>query len=209
MFNLIKALLKLAIGMAVVVLVIAAVLRLFFVDVAVVGHEGMAPTLVAGDYVAIWRRAAVNVGDVLICQHPGEPTKHVMGRVVAKAGYTLKSDRFGQIVVGKNTIQRDFRGQRRFFDSTRNEMMTMHYGIAKFGYYENEFFIRKGRKPRFRPATVKKGVFLLGDNYTSTGNDSRYFGEVDPESCVGQVFMRLWPAKDRGDDIRHMPLDLI
>jgi hypothetical protein len=145
----------------------------------------------------------------MICQHPGEPHRHVTGRVIAKAGYTVRTDRFGQVVVGDNTIMRDFRGERRFFNTTRNEMLTMQYGIAKFGYYENEFFIEKGKKPLLRPATVKKGIFLLGDNYTSVGNDSRYYGEVDPETCVGEVFMRLWPAESRGDDIRHFPFDFI
>lgn len=209
MFNLIKNLIKLALALAVLALIVGAVLRVFFVDVAVVGHDGMAPTLVAGDYVAIWRNAAANISDVMICQHPGEPNKHVMGRVIAKAGYKVQTDHFGQIVVGDITIMRDFRGERRFFDTTRNEMLTMHYGIAKFGYYDNEFFIEKGKKPLLRPATVKKGVFLLGDNYTSVGNDSRYYGEVDPETCVGEVFMRLWPAESRGDDIRHFPLEFI
>jgi len=209
MFNLIKTLLKIALGLGVVLLIVAAALRVLFVDVAMVGHEGMAPTLVAGEYVAIWRKATANVGDVLICEHPGEPNRHVMGRVLSKSGYKVRTDRFGQVVVGDETIQRDFRGERRFFDTTRNEMVTMKYGIAKFGYYENEFFIEKGRKPTLRPTYVKRGVFLLGDNYTSVGNDSRYFGEVDPETCVGQVFMILWPAEDRGDDIRHLPLSLI
>jgi signal peptidase I len=209
MINLIKNLLKLAVWIAVPLLLAAAVLRIFFVDVAVVGHEGMAPTLVAGDYVAIWRNAAANIGDVLICQHPGEPGKHVMGRVLAKAGYTVQTDRFGQVVVGDTTVQRDFRGTRRFFDTTRDEMVQMRYGIAKFGYYENEFFIETGKKTEIRPTTVKKGVFLLGDHYTSVGYDSRSYGEVDPETCVGQVFMRLWPAEDRGDDIDHLPLGLI
>ncbi len=209
MFDLIKSLLKMALALGVALLIVGALLRVFFVDVAVVGHEGMAPTLVAGDYVAIWRNAEANVGDVLICQHPGEPNKHVMGRVLAKSGYEVKTDHFGQIVVGDVTVQRDFRGKRSFFDTTRNEMVTMHYGVAKFGYYENEFFIQERRKPVVRPYTVKTGVFLLGDNYTSVGYDSRHFGEVDPDTCVGQVFMRLWPAEDRGDDIRHLPMELI
>jgi signal peptidase I len=209
MFDLLKGLLKLTVWIAVPLLIAAAVLRIFFVDVAVVGHDGMAPTLVAGEYVAIWRNAAANIGDVLICQHPGEPGKHVMGRVLAKAGYTVTTDRFGQVVVGDVTVKRDFRGERRFYDTARQEMVDMAYGIAKFGYFENEFFIQKGKKPYLRATTVKTGVYLLGDNYTSEGNDSRYFGEVDPETCVGQVFMRLWPAEDRGDDIDHLPLSLI
>jgi signal peptidase I len=44
MFNLIKNLVKLALALAVLALIVGAVLRVFFVDVAVVGHDGMAPT---------------------------------------------------------------------------------------------------------------------------------------------------------------------
>ena len=209
MYNLVKFLLKAVIWIAVLALIVGGVLRFFFVDVAVVGHDGMAPTLVAGDYVAIWRKAAANIGDVMICQHPGDLEKHVMGRVASLAGYTVKTDIHGQLMIGDDTIMRDYRGTRRFFDIARNEFVTMKYGVARFGYHEHEFFLEEGEDIRVNPISIRTGIFLLGDNLSSRGNDSRSFGEVDTQTCVGQVFMRLWPAPKRGDDIRHLPFDLI
>ena len=107
------------------------------------------------------------------------------------------------------TFRRDLRGTRKFYDTKRDKLLTMQYGIARFGHTDHEFFRERGRTVSFMPTKVKKGIFLLGDNRTSRGNDSRYYGEVDPDTCVGQVFMRLWPAESRGDDIRHYPLELI
>ena len=49
-------------------LAIAGVLKLFFVDVIHVPHNGMAPTLVYGDLVLVWRNAKVDMADVVVCE---------------------------------------------------------------------------------------------------------------------------------------------
>ena len=41
---------------------------------------------------------------------------------------------------------------------------------------------------------MRSGLFLLGDNRTFEGQDSRYFGEVNPGSCLGRAIMRLKPS---------------
>ncbi|QQR91738.1 MAG: hypothetical protein IPJ88_08540 [Myxococcales bacterium] len=64
------------VGPAIVVL---AVLRIFFVDLGIIGHNGMAPTLIAGDQVAVWRNAKLERGDVAMCLHPRKPGELWLG----------------------------------------------------------------------------------------------------------------------------------
>jgi hypothetical protein len=52
-------------------------------------------------------------------------------------------------------------------------------------------------------------VYLLGDNRRERSFDSREFGEVDPETCLGQVFMIWQPAPDRGDDVGNHRLEWV
>ena len=52
---------------------IAFVLKVFFVDIYVMPHNGMAPTLIYGDRILIWRRAKPDMGDIVLCSHPTKP----------------------------------------------------------------------------------------------------------------------------------------
>ena len=74
---------------------------------------------------------------------------------------------------------------------------------------EHEFYERVGTPFQLQPRTVERGYFLLGDNRTHIGQDSRFFGEVDPQTCLGLVFMRFSPADPTGDDIKHGWFELI
>ena len=57
---------KLFLWLAVPAAIAAGILRVFFVDVVTVGHNGMAPTLLLGDQVLVWRDAQVNHGDIVV-----------------------------------------------------------------------------------------------------------------------------------------------
>jgi signal peptidase I len=192
-----------------VLFVIGVVLRFFFVELAVVGHDGMAPTLVAGELVAVWRYAEPEIGDVFICQHPTQSGKHVLGRVMAKPGYVIRLNEHGQITVGNDAIPLSNKGVQRFYDSQLKQIVRMRWGVVEFGYTTHEYFSREGMAFTMRPAKVTRGIYLLSDNRTSRGHDSRYYGEVDPEACIGQVFMRLKPAPPKGDDIDHGWMEII
>ncbi|MGB0679320.1 MAG: S26 family signal peptidase [Polyangiales bacterium] len=57
-------------SLLVLVALVVVVLRVFFIDMAVVGHHAMAPTILAGDEIVIWRTQEFTVGDVAVCRHP-------------------------------------------------------------------------------------------------------------------------------------------
>jgi signal peptidase I len=206
----IRGIVKFLFIVAVILGIAAAVLRIFFVDLVVVGHNGMAPTVVAGDQIGVWRSASPELGDITICQHPSQPDRFVMGRVIAYAGYKLEVKR-GVLYINSQVPDKDYQDPVKFTDITINNGHTdeMAYGIEKFSNTEHEFFERKGAKFNMRTTTVQKGIYLLGDNRTYVGEDSRSFGEVDPTTCKGQVFIRLQPAPPRGDDVKHHWFQLI
>ncbi len=54
----------------------------------------MAPTLVAGDFVLAQAGAAVEVGDVVVAEHPGESGRVVIKRVagISDGGVDLRGD---------------------------------------------------------------------------------------------------------------------
>jgi signal peptidase I len=207
--NWLKNLLKFVAWVAGFALVVGGVLRLFFVEVAVVGHNGMAPTLFAGDEVFVWRGSTPDMGDVVICAHPQRAGHLVLGRVIALEGMSIRAVR-GQLDVGGTRPARDDRGQVNFHDSTSGRQLQMSWGIDEFGNTEHMFFEQRGSELRLREVRVAPGkIFLLGDNRSYIGQDSRYFGGVDPTTCRGSVFMRWTATADAPEGPPHGMLDII
>jgi signal peptidase I len=202
-----KGALKVLAFIAGVLLVVGAILRIFFVDLAVVGHNAMAPTLIAGDEILVWR-GVPDFGDVTICQHPGDPSRLVIGRLVGKPGMTLDTQG-GQLRIDRRILERDRMGEVRFRDGVNDRTDEMNYGLLKLGNTEHHYFERQRYNFTFRPVTIGDGVWLLSDNRSYPGEDSRSFGEVDIETCIGDVFMRLQPSPDPGSDLEYGWLDII
>jgi signal peptidase I len=208
-----KGALKALVWIAAIVAIVLAVLRWQFVDVITVGHNGMAPTIIAGDQVGLWRGVKIETGDVALCAHPGQAGRFVLARVIAREGQRLDDHR-GQLLVNGERVLRDVVGQRRFHDIvlrfTDRYMMT----IERFGNNTHPIFENERSPLVFRNQTVRRGLFLLGDNRGYRGEDSRTFGEVDESTCKGVVFIRLAPAPkpavaDPGDDLGHGWFDWI
>lgn len=189
-------------------LVAIAILFLFFVHRVRVSHNAMAPTLLAGEEALVWRNADIEMGDVVVCEHPGRRGEFVIGRVVAKPGMRIESPR-GQLTVSDTRADVDYQGTVRFYDTVLDRTDTMRSGVETLGNTEHRFFIRKDDHLRIRPTEVSKGPYLLADNRSVRGNDSRQFGPVDVETCIGQVFMRLWPNDDDPNDLGHGYLEWI
>jgi signal peptidase I len=184
------------------VALIAFVLKVFFVDAFVMPHNGMAPTLVYGDRILVWRRAKPDMGDVVLCAHPGKPEASVIGRAVAFAGHTIDVDDRGQLTVDEDAASVEGEGDVRFYDVTREKMFNMKLGSIDYRRkHRHQFFVEDGRTFDMPAHRIERGIFLLGDNRSDSWDDSREFGEVDPATCHGVVFMRLMPADERGDDI--------
>jgi signal peptidase I len=197
--------LRLIVKLATFGAIIAGLLRLFYVDNFVMPHNGMAPTLVYGDQVLVWRRAKPDMGDIVVCEHPTRPRASVIGRAVAFAGHSVSTDNRGQLFVDEDRASVENIGNVRFFDARRDRMCTMQLSSIDYNRkHRHEFFVEDGYAFAVRPYQVQRGIFLLGDNRTDPYDDSREFGEVDPATCHGEVFMRLSPApKQMDDDIQH------
>lgn len=188
-----------------------SVLNYFYVDNFVMPHNGMAPTLVYGDRILVWRRAKPDMGDVVVCEHPTKPGVSVIGRAVAFAGHSVSTDSRGQLFVDESRASVENIGNVRFFDAARDQMFTMQLSNIDYNRkHRHEFFIEDGYPFELRQYQVQRGIFLLGDNRSAPWTDSREFGEVDPAHCHGEVFMRLKPApKPMEDDIHHGYLDYV
>jgi signal peptidase I len=192
------------------VLVIAGVLLwMAFIEVVTVRDNGMAPTLIYGDEVLVWKGAHADMADVMVCQHPVRNGELVIGRAVAFAGHTLHTERNG-LFVDRDQTTTQVIDRQRFYDVTRKTQYDMDLEqIDYFGQHSHEFFLEHGSSFMLPAYSVEKGVYLLGDNRSESSFDSREFGEVDPSHCLGQAFLRWKPAPANDDDIKHHYLDTI
>ncbi len=185
-------------------------LRLFFMESVVVQDNGMAPTLVYGDEVLVWRHASVDMANVVVCEHPARSGALVIGRAVAFAGHRIRSDHNGMLYVDGDQASSQSEGRMRFYDVTRKKLWHMQLRrMDYFGRHDHPYFLEEGDVFRMREYQVEKGAYLLGDNRSELIYDSREFGEVDPDRCLGQVIFRLRPAPKNDDDIQHGYLDYV
>ncbi|MET0389937.1 MAG: signal peptidase I [Polyangiales bacterium] len=186
-----------------------AALKFWYVDVLEVPHNAMAPTLVFGEQVLVWRHARVDMGDIVVCEHPTRPGVNVLGRAVAFAGHTISVDDMGSLTVDSDRANIEWEGSMHFYDVTRQKLFDMRVGSIDYRrQHRHQFVVEANTHFALTPYSVGRGVYLLGDN-RSDGADSREFGEVDPGRCKGQVFMRLAPAQNQHDDVHHGYLGII
>jgi len=205
-----KALFKTALWLGAVLGVIAVILRLTAVDVAVVGHNAMAPTMITGEQVFVWRHADAERGDIVVCRSPVDPSIVVVGRVVAEGGSTVETPRPDVLEINGHPVNRDYQGTTRFFDVDTETTYEMRKGVAELGEHDHQFFLRTGYALSLQPVTVTPGqVYLLSDNLSYLGQDSRAFGPVDASTCMGQVFMRFRPVDDGGAGLGHGWFDIL
>jgi signal peptidase I len=184
--------------------------RMLFVEAVAVQDNGMAPTLIYGDEVWMWKGATVDMANVVVCPHPARPDELVIGRAIAFAGHTVHTDMNGQLYIDDDRTVTGYEGSSRFYDDTRDKEFQMKNGMISYGgQHDHPFFIEQGDPFSLRRYAVEKGVYLLGDNRSERSFDSREFGEVDPETCLGQVFMIWKPAESRDDDVNHHMLEWV
>lgn len=184
------------------------ILRYGFVDIITVGHNGMAPTIIAGDQVALWRGAKIETGDIALCVHPGDPGRYVLARIMARARQRIGTER-GQLRINGETVDTDLREPRRFYDEVNRRTDRYVYAWEKLGNNDHPIFLKEQTTFVLPERPVRRGLFMLGDNRSYRGEDSRTYGEVDESTCKGVVFMRLVPAPVQEDDLDHGWLDLI
>lgn len=184
---------KLFLVLVAILLVVAGVLRWLYVDVVTVSHDGMAPTIFGGDQVLVWRTTEYDHGDIILCHHPRRPGAWVLGRIVGNPGMRVAIER-EQLVVNGQVVSRDFQGTFQFEDQQSHAQSPFRWGIEALGEVHHYFMEREERPITMRPVSDVAGFFLLSDNRTYVGEDSRTFGPVAHHQCTGRVFMRWAPG---------------
>lgn len=201
---------KLLLNAAAAVVIALAVIRIVFLETIVIRDNGMAPTLVYGEQVWMWKGASIDMANIAVCTHPARPSELVIGRAVAFAGHSISVDRVGTIHVDNDRVTTGIDGSVLFDDRTRNKQFDMVLGaISYMSRHDHQFFIEKNDKLTFPRYQVEHGIYLLGDNRTERTFDSREFGEVDRKRCLGQIVMRVSTVPESTGALGHRAYRLI
>ena len=189
-------------------IVIALVLKVLLFDMAEVGHNGMAPTLLRGERVLINKKATPELGSIAVCQHPTEEG-WVVGRVAATAGMT--TDSFGNdLRIDDESVIFDKRGETSFHNADNDLTTSVVWGDEHFGVEPHLIFMEEGGRHRVQRTEVEAGkLYLLGDFRAYMGQDSRSYGVVDASTCRGTIVFRVTPVDGLERDLAHGYFELI
>ena len=190
------------------IIVIALVLKVLLFDMAEVGHNGMAPTLVRGERVLINKRAAPALGSIAVCQHPTE-VGWVVGRVAATEGMTI--DSFGnELRIDGEPIVFNRQGSTSFYNADNDLTASVMWGDEHFGPKPHQIFMAEDGRHLIRKTEVPQDkLYLLGDYRAYMGQDSRAYGVVDASTCRGTIVFRVTPVEGLEKDIAHRYFELI
>jgi signal peptidase I len=182
--------------------VIALVLKAFVFDVAEVGHNGMAPTLVRGERVLIRKGAKPALGSIAVCRHPTQDG-WVVGRVAATQGMTIDSNGH-QVRIDGEPMPFDEKGQTSFYNADNKLTTTVIWGDEYLQPKPHLVFLDQGVRRSIRKTQVPSGkLYLLGDNRAYMGQDSRAYGLVDADTCRGNIVFRLSPVEGLEPKLAH------
>ncbi len=183
-------------------IVIALVLKVVWFDMASVGHNGMAPTLVRGERVLIHKRGVPKLGSIAVCRHP-TADGWVVGRVAATEGMTIGS--FGaELRIDGKPVRFDRQGSTSFHNDDVNRTRHLIWGREYFGDESHLIFVEDQGRHLVDKVTVPDGkLYLLGDFRAYMGQDSRAYGVVDASSCRGTIVFRLTPTSALDREISH------
>jgi signal peptidase I len=156
------------IGLVVLALVIALLIKTFLFQAFYIPSESMVPTLKVHDRVLVnklsYKLHPVHRGDIVVFTAPPHADPGIddlVKRVVGLPGNTIEG-----------------RGGHVYID---NRLLKESYLPA--GSYTSDF------GPRVIP---KDSYWVMGDN-RGNSKDSRSFGAITKKQIVGRVFLRIWP----------------
>lgn len=205
-------LLKFLFGVIVVVAIVAIVGRLFFFELGKTQSYSMVPTLVAGDVFIVSTVSLLGRGDVAVCENPDDPRELVALRVIGVPGDSVEFWR-NHIKLSGEVIQHSVIDPIIYVDRTSGEEMEYAVRIAEELVGGRLFHValmdRAGGK-EMAPVVVPEGRFFVAGDNRNMSVDSRNFGTIPIESCVGKAVFLLWPGEDSGDLVRtHRLLSIL
>jgi signal peptidase I len=170
------------VGVVIVAIVVALLLRTFVVATYSIPSGSMEPTLAIGDRILVdklsYHLHGVGRGDIVVFSTPptencaGPPVSDLVKRVVGLPG-ELISLTGGRVYVNGLRLAETF-----LPPDVRNDT---YPGPSSAGYSLHHAY------------RVPEGdVFVMGDNRPQSC-DSRYWGPIHESTIVGKVDVRIWP----------------
>ena len=155
-------------------LIVALVIRAFFLAAFYIPSESMVPTLQKGDRVLVnklsYKLHDVHRGDVVVFgRPPNEPDngiKDLIKRVIGLSGETIEV-RDCKVLINGQTLSESY---------VKSWTRTCTYSPHQIG---------------------KDEVFVMGDNRDDS-QDSRFFGPIKENLIVGRAFVVVWPLTHLG-----------
>ncbi|MCP4199264.1 MAG: signal peptidase I, partial [Proteobacteria bacterium] len=133
-------------------------------------------------------------------RNPEDPQSNIVLRIIGVPGSTVSISN-DHVFINGNLVERSFEGHLLYQDHNAEETLEYFVDIAHSfvgGHAYALAFMDRGGGKNFRKHTVRDGFFVLGDN-RNMARDSRHFGEVNIDDCIGKAALLLWPAADNGD----------
>jgi signal peptidase I len=169
------------------ILIILAIARIWFIDIAQIPQNGMYPTLAPGKRFLIKKKpysspSDVKRGDIILftMQEDGAPSL-LIWRVVGLPGDEVKTDDQSLTIDGQ-PLKRDRLRKENEFEIYREHNGSAAYEIA-LGPTDAE------PAPEISTNVPPAHFFVMGDNRRDA-RDSRYFGPIPFASIKGRTFKK-------------------
>jgi signal peptidase I len=175
------------VGVVVVAVVIAVLLRTFVIATFSIPSGSMEPTLQIGDRIVVdklsYHLHGADTGDIIVFGTPpdedcaGPPVADLVKRVIGLPGQTISLSE-GQVYIDGKLLAEPW-----LPPSVRQET---YPGPSNDPYALHQAF------------RIPAGdVYVMGDNRPESC-DSRYWGPVPESTIVGKVDLRIWPLSRLG-----------
>ena len=189
-------------------LLIIATMRAFFINWYHVPEVSMTPNIIPGDRVLTNRRALKNIedvhyGDLIVFQHPENPSLEYIKRVVGKPGDKIKirdNDLYVNDVLQRKKltqisdktnrlshVETDYSIYQEIFDQSAHEIIEQNSGSV----HRYRTFPKEGVY-----IVSKESFFVLGD-FRDNSVDSRAWGAIPFNNIKGKVILVIW-SKEPG-----------
>ena len=175
------------VGVVVVALVVAFLLRTFVIATYSIPSGSMEPTLQVGDRIVVNKLSydlhGVDRGNIIVFSTPpeedcaGPPVADLVKRVIGLPDETI-SVSGGNVFINGHLLAEPW--------LPASEQGRTYPGPSTAGYALHH------------PFRIPSGdVFVMGDNRTLSC-DSRYWGPISESTIVGKVDVRIWPLSRLG-----------
>jgi len=196
-----KSILKLTGFLIVLVAIVAIVGRLFFFDIGKTANYSMIPNIIPGDIFLFRTVGLLGTGDIAVCKNPEDPSTLVVGRIIGVPDDSIRI-KHNHVIKNSKMIQHNAVNPIIYFDTTTEEELKYIVQVVEEktgGSLYEAALMDVSRGKRYEEVVVPPNhFFLLGDN-RNMAYDSRNFGMVPIENCLGGAFFILWAAPTNGD----------